>query len=285
MEIEKGKLLYNFSGEEKIKKLNQNFKKRLLISGILMLFSLCLATTSILIFPTKEMSIQFDIFLNLLLLLMFLLSIYLILLACGKDFLKVYEIGIVLPQRGIRNTLIKQEEFLHFNNISKVYLHPHNPNIIIIKIKKGRRFPSQIIINNTDVYNIKEFKQLIKERLKNVNIDKWEGYHEYIGIKQPIEWDPVMLSKLKKIPIIGEKTKIEIEKRARKDGIELITEEYLNKTTPEIKIDPIDGLTILAVLLFLSSILVEVFIPIIWEVWILSSFTFMFLMIIIQLVR
>lgn len=187
MNENKGVLIYDSSVNPVCREWNKVFKKDQLFKGAVC-FAFTIFIVVILIFTqnipvqTHEQAMGYYGLIAIALPLFILSDIICISAFLGKDFLRVYENGIVLPCKGHINTILKRTKYLPFEKIDEIYskhgeerpafMNPHPPYIFIKK--KG-------VFGGTEMFHIKEiggeenidtFVSIMRKKVKKVNI-KW----------------------------------------------------------------------------------------------------------------
>jgi len=185
MNEDKGALIYDSSVNPVAGKWYRVFKKDQLHKGIFgIVFTIFIITIIVITkdtpIQTKEQAFGYYGLVCLALPLTLIYSIISILASIGKDYLRVYENGIVLPFKGPINAILKRSKYLPFDEIDEIYskhgekrpafMNPHPPYIFIKK--RG-------VFGGTEMFHIKEiggeegseqFISIVKNKVKKVNI-------------------------------------------------------------------------------------------------------------------
>ena len=185
MDENKGRLIYDASVYTVSRKWDKTFKKDQLWKATIGILIMIFVGLLLLVKAPPQTNKQAFGYFGLILFVLPLSLIFALvpLLAFfGKEYLRIYETGIVLPIKSPINTILHRENFIPFGQIEEIYSkhgeeaplggNPYPP-YIYIKLKGRWKGTEAFHINEIGgEEHLDEFIDIVKKKVKKVNI-KW----------------------------------------------------------------------------------------------------------------
>ena len=110
----------------------------------------------------------------------FIFFLFVFIYSFSPDIIRVYENGITLPYRSLKNMILRREEFIPYTKIEKIYMNSH-PSLAYFAVKlKGEK--RAIPIERLYIADEKMFFGLLEEKISVEKEKYWavgEGEVEY----------------------------------------------------------------------------------------------------------